>query len=245
MEISLAAETIGHIGFLPVTNSMLLSWIASILLIVLAYFATSKLALVPKGIQNFFEMVVEFLFNTANSVLEDETATKKYFPFVATLFIFIIVNNWLGLLPGVGTIGINEIKEGHQVLVPIFRSANADLNTTLALAVTTIITVQVVGIAALGTFKYAKRYFNFKGPMEGFVGILELMSEFSKIISFSFRLFGNIFAGEVLLTVIAFLVPVIAPLPFFFLELFVGFIQALVFTMLALVFIKGAITEAH
>lgn len=245
MEISLAAEKIGQIGALPVTNSMLLSWVSSALLIVLAYFSTAKLALIPRGIQNFFEMVVEFLFNTVNDVLEDEDATKKYLPFLATIFIFIIVNNWMGLLPGVGTIGIHELKEGHSVLVPIFRSGNADLNTTLALAIVTIITVQVLGVSALGTFKYAKKFFNFKGPIDFFVGILELMSEFSKIISFSFRLFGNIFAGEVLLMVIAFLLPFIAPIPFFFLEIFVGFIQALVFTMLALVFIKGAITEAH
>jgi F-type H+-transporting ATPase subunit a len=245
MEISLAAEKIGQIGALPVTNSMLLSWVSSALLIVLAYFSTAKLAQIPKGIQNFFEMVVEFLFNTVNDVLEDEDATKKYLPFLATIFIFIIVNNWMGLLPGVGTIGIYELKEGHEILVPLFRSGNADLNTTLALAIVTIITVQVLGVSALGTFKYAKKFFNFKGPIDFFVGILELMSEFSKIISFSFRLFGNIFAGEILLMVIAFLLPFIAPIPFFFLEIFVGFIQALVFTMLALVFIKGAITEAH
>jgi len=245
MEISLAAEKIAHIGALPVTNSMLLSWIASIMLTIFAYLSTKQMSSIPQGIQNFFETVIELLFNTANSVLDDEEATKKYFPFVATLFIFIIANNWLGLIPGVGTIGIHEIKEGHEVLVPIFRAGTADLNTTLALAITTMIAVQVVGVAALGTFKYAKKFFNFKGPIDFFVGILELMSEFSKIISFSFRLFGNVFAGEVLLTVIAFLLPLIAPLPFFFLEIFVGFIQALVFTMLALVFIKGAIMEAH
>lgn len=245
MEISLAAEKIAHIGSIPVTNSMLLSWIATVFLSFLAWLATSKMASIPRGVQNFFEMVIEFLYSTANSVLDDEKATRKYFPFIATLFIFIITNNWLGLLPGVGTIGIHEVKEGHQVLVPLFRAGTADLNTTLALAILTMITVQVVGVAALGTFKYAKKFFNFKGPIDFFVGILELMSEFSKIISFSFRLFGNIFAGEVLLTVIAFLLPLIAPLPFFLLEIFVGFIQALVFTMLALVFIKGAITEAH
>ncbi|MFH1855185.1 MAG: F0F1 ATP synthase subunit A [bacterium] len=242
MEISLAAEKIGHIGSLPVTNSMLLSWIASIFLAIMAFWASLKVSLIPTKVQNFFEAIIEFLYDTANSVLEDEKATRKYFPLVATLFIFIITNNWLGLLPGVGTIGIHEIsREGHEVLVPILRSGNADLNMTLALAIVTMIAVQVFGVAAIGTFKYAKKYFNFSGVIEFFVGILELLGEFAKIVSFSFRLFGNVFAGEVLLVVIAFLVAYIAPLPFMFLELFVGFIQALVFTMLALVFIKGAI----
>ena len=242
MEISLAAEKIGQIGFLPITNSMLLSWIVSVVLICFAVIARQKMKLVPSGVQNFFEGVIEFLFNSANEIIGDESETKKYFPLVATVFIFIIANNWMGLLPGVGTIGINEIKEGHSVLVPIFRSANADLNTTLALAVTTMIAVQVFGVAAIGTFKHAGKFINFKNPILFVVGLLELIGEFARMVSFSFRLFGNIFAGEVLLTIVAFLVPYIAPLPFFFLELFVGAIQAVVFSMLALVFIKGAVS---
>jgi F-type H+-transporting ATPase subunit a len=245
MEISLAAEKIGHIGSFPITNSMLLSWIVSILLIIFVMIATKKMKLVPSGIQNFFETIVEVLFNTADGVIENRNETKKYFPLVATIFLFVVCNNWLGLVPGVGSIGINEVKEGHNVLVPIFRGGNADLNTTLALAITAVISVQVFGIAAIGTIKYAKKFFNFSNPINFFVGFLEIISEFSKMISFSFRLFGNIFAGEILLMVIAFLVPYIAPLPFFFLELFVGLVQGLVFMMLTLVFIKGATSEAH
>ncbi len=245
MEISLAAEKIGHIGSFPITNSMLLSWIVSIILIIFVMIATKKMKLVPSGIQNFFETIVEVLFNTADGVIENRNETKKYFPLVATIFLFVVCNNWLGLVPGVGSIGINEVKEGHNVLVPIFRGGNADLNTTLALAITAVISVQVFGIAAIGTIKYAKKFFNFSNPINFFVGFLEIISEFSKMISFSFRLFGNIFAGEILLMVIAFLVPYIAPLPFFFLELFVGLVQGLVFMMLTLVFIKGATSEAH
>ncbi len=246
MEISLAAEKIAHIGSLPITNSMVLSWVASIFLIIIALIATKKVSIIPGKIQNFFESIIEFLYDTANGVLENEEATKKYFPLVATLFIIIVTNNWLGLIPGVGTIGFHEIsKEGHEVLVPMLRAGTADLNMTLALAIVTMIAVQVFGVAAIGTFKYAHKFFNFKGPIDFFVGLLELLGEFAKIVSFSFRLFGNVFAGEVLLMVISFLIAYIAPLPFMFLELFVGFIQALVFTMLALVFIKGAIAEAH
>lgn len=245
MEISLAAEKIGQIGSFPITNAMVLSWVAAIFLIFISMIATNKMSIIPSKIQNFFETIIEFLFDTANSVIENEEATKKYFPLVATLFIFIITNNWLGLLPGVGTIGFHHVVHGESAFIPLLRSGNADLNMTLALAVVTMFAVQVFGLAALGTFKYAKKFFNFSGPIQFAVGLLELMGEFTRIVSFSFRLFGNVFAGEVLLLVIGFLVAYIAPLPFMFLELFVGFIQALVFTMLALVFIKGAITEAH
>jgi len=243
MEISLAAETIGHIGSMPITNSILTSWVATLLLIILGFFAAKNLKNIPRGIQNFFEMVVELLFNMVNSVIDDKEQTKKYFPLLATIFLFIITNNWLGLLPGVGTIGLNEIHHGKEVFIPIFRGGNADLNTTLALAILTVVMVQVFGVLAIGFTKYFSRFINFKGPIDFFVGTLEIVSEFSKMISFSFRLFGNIFAGEVLLTVIAMIVPYVAPLPFYMLEIFVGFIQALVFTMLALVFIKMAITD--
>jgi F-type H+-transporting ATPase subunit a len=243
MHISLAAEKIAQIGPLPITNSMVMTWIAGIVLIVVAFFAIRKKSIVPRGVQNVVEMVIEFLFNTANEVIGDKKRTKKYFPLLATIFLFVLLNNWLGLLPGVGTIGFNEIHHGEEVFVPIQRSGNADLNMTFALAAITIISVQIFGIIAIGFFKYSGKFITFKNPINTFVGFLELISEISRMISFAFRLFGNIFAGEVLLTVIAMILPYIAPLPFFGLELFVGAIQALVFTMLALVFIKMAITD--
>jgi len=243
MHISLAAEKITEICGLPITNSMVMTWVAGVLLIIIAFFTTKKISLVPRGIQNVMEMIIEFLFNTVNDVIGDREQTKKYFPLLATIFLFIITNNWLGLLPGIGTIGYYETIHGEEVLVPILRSGNADLNMTFALAIVTIFAVQIFGIIAIGFFKYSGKFFNFKNPINTFVGFLELISEISRMISFAFRLFGNIFAGEVLLTVIAVIMPYIAPLPFFGLELFVGAIQALVFTMLALVFIKMAITD--
>lgn len=245
MEISLAAEKIAHIGSFVLTNSILMSWITSIVLIIIAVLVSRKHDLIPKGLQNFVEMVIEFLYNTVNDVIEDDKKTKKYLPILATIFIFIVFNNWMGLLPGIGPIGINEIKEGENVLIPLFRSTNADLSTTLALAIVAVIGIQVFGCAAIGTLKYAKKFINFSSPINFFLGFLELIGEFSRMISFSFRLFGNIFAGEVLLMVIAHLVPLVASLPFFFLELFVGLIQGLVFMMLTLVFIKSATVEAH
>jgi len=239
MEISLAAEKIGHLGPMPITNSLLTSWIATIFLVVIGIISTRNLAMIPKGIQNFFEMIVEFLLKTVDDVIQDEEKTKKYFPLLATIFLFIIANNWLGLLPGVGTIGIHE----HGKFIPLLRAGNADLNTTLALAVVAVVSIQIFGILAIGFAKYSGKFINFKNPISFFVGILELISELSRLVSFSFRLFGNIFAGEVLLAVIAYLLPFLGPLPFYALEIFVGFIQALVFTMLTLVFIKMAITD--
>jgi len=239
MEISLAAEKIGHIGSLPITNSMLTSWIAVLILVILSFFATRQMKLIPSGLQNALETVVEMLQGLVDSVMNDMTATKKYFPFLATLFLFIIANNWLGLLPGVGSIGL---RQGDK-FIPLLRGGNADLNTTLALAVVACVMIEVFGIAAVGFWRYMKKFINFKSPIDFFVGILESISEFSRLISFSFRLFGNIFAGEVLLAVITMLLPFVGPIPFYVLEIFVGFIQALVFTMLALVFIKLAITN--
>ena len=248
MEISLAAEKIAHIGSMPITNSMTANWIATILLIIFAYLATKKVNLIPKGIQNVAEFIVESLLGLADSVIGNMQLTRKFFPMIATIFIFILTNNWLGLLPGFGTIGIHETLHGEEILVPLFRTGNADLNSTLALAIIAVIAIQVFGVMTIGFIKYSKKFLNFESPIMFFVGILELISEVSRLISFSFRLFGNVFAGEILLMVIAMLAPYIAPLPFYGLELFVGFIQALVFTMLTLVFIKMAITdhsEAH
>ena len=240
MEISLAAEKIGYIWGFPITNSMLTSWIASLVLIIFALIVTRKMSLIPKGIQNVGEMALEMLQNLVNSVMNDMAQTKKYLPFLATIFLFIIANNWLGLIPGVGSVGLREAGK----FIPLLRGGNADLNTTLALAIMTMVLVQIFGILGIGFFKYAGKFINFKdGPIGFFVGILEIIGEFSRIISFSFRLFGNIFAGEVLLAVITWLLPYVGPIPFYGLEIFVGFIQALVFTMLAAVFIKTAITD--
>ena len=159
----------------------------------------------------------------------------------------------MGILPGVGAITIQSMVDGHAEALPLFRSMNADVNMTLVVALISMITVQVVGISTLGILPYASKYFvaPWKDPIGTFVGLLELMGELSRVISFTFRLFGNVFAGEVLLVVVGFLVPYIAPIPFLGLEIFVGFVQSLVFAVLTLVFLKMAMTghgdhaEAH
>ncbi|MFH1193471.1 MAG: F0F1 ATP synthase subunit A [bacterium] len=244
MKISLAAESIFHIGNFAVTNTLLMSWVIIAFLFTITFLLRKKLLAVPAGLQNIVELGVEKLLNFMESVTGDRSQAKKFFPLIATIFIFVILSNWLEIVPGLGTVGIKEMEDGKEVIIPFIRSASADLNVTLAIAIIAVISIQVFGIAALGAFKYAGKFINFKGPIEFFVGLLELISEIAKIISFSFRLFGNIFAGEVLLTIVLFLVPFLVPLPFLFLEIFVGFIQALVFSMLTLVFLKVA-TVSH
>jgi F-type H+-transporting ATPase subunit a len=249
VNISIAAEPIFHIASFPVTNTILVTFCISLVIIIVSAILTSRVNLVPRGFQNIVESILEALLNLADSVTQDRKLSKKFLPIVATIFIFVILSNWVEVIPGLGTIGIRETHQGETILVPFIRSGSADLNMTLAIAIISVVSAQILGIMAIGAAKYAKKFF--VSPLEKpyfvgtFVGALELVSEVAKIISFSFRLFGNIFAGEVLLMVMLFLVPYFVPLPFLFLELFVGFIQALVFAMLTLVFFKMATTEAH
>ena len=244
IHISLTAEKLFNIGgVFWVTNSLLTSWIVIFFLILFSLISTRNISLVPGNIQSIAEIILEGIWNLFSTILRE--STKLFFPIIATYFIYIISLNWAGLLPGICTIGLEKIEEGHQVFIPLFRAGTADLNTTLGLAIIAMLVIQVSGLKTLGT-SYLKKFLNFSNPIYFFVGILELVSEFSKIISFAFRLFGNIFAGEVLLTVIAFLMPIFAPLPFMGLELFVGFIQALVFSMLTAVFLSLATAKvAH
>ena len=239
MHISLAAEKIIHAGPIEITNTMLVTWITMALLIFLAVLVSRNIKQRPGKLQNFFEFIIDALLNLIETITIDRKKAISFLPIVATLFLFIITANWMGLLPGFETIGLWEIVDGHRVLVPLLRPPAADLNTTFALAVVAVVAVQIFGVMSLG-IGYFKKFFDFRGPIEFFVGILEIISEFARIISFAFRLFGNVFAGGVLLMVISFLIPVFAALPFYGLELFVGFVQALVFAMLTTVFLQMA-----
>jgi F-type H+-transporting ATPase subunit a len=270
-EISLAAEEIPLPFSVPllgpsVPNTLPATWLTMIVLIVVSFFATRKMELVPSGFQNVVETIVEMFYNFVEGVAGENART--FFPLVATFFFFILISNWMGILPGFGSIGVWHEHEGHRVLIPFLRSANAHLSTTIALATISVGATQYFGFKLLG-LPFLGRYFTFKstsrseeapaanglerfvsklgGFMErvanAFVGILELISEFIKIMSFSFRLFGNIFAGEVLLIVVSFLCAFLASLPFMLLEIFVGFVQALIFAMLSLVFFM--IATAH
>lgn len=283
------------------TNSVLTTIIIDILLIVGALAVRFRLKLVPNGFQNFMELLLEYFYGLSEQVAGK--AARNYFPWVMTIFLLVILSNWSGMIPGVGSIGMEHhaaagaeeeqsggglnagaqlaMADGNLILlsneaapaaapqqeepatgvaptaeeeaeaavfVPFFRAPSADLNLTFALAISTMIMVQIWGVRALGG-SYFRKFFNAsgKGAMKGisvFVGLLELISEVARIISFGFRLFGNIFAGEIVLATMAFLAAFILPVPFYLLEMFVGFVQALVFAMLALVFFAMA-TVGH
>jgi F-type H+-transporting ATPase subunit a len=261
-EIPLYAEPIFHIGKFPVTNTLINSWVAVFILVIFFVAAGRKIQKVPRGIQNFFEFILEKLLDFADSITGDREKTKRFMPIVMTFFLFILVNNWLGIVPGVGTIGFIEQEGIHKIFVPIFRGAASDINTTLTLAIIAILSSHVMGIGAIGGWKHFNKFINlkallhapreikkdwtalFSAPIAVFVGLLEIIGEFSRIASLSFRLFGNIFAGEVLLTSMMALFAYAVPVPFLFLEIFVGAIQALVFSTLALVFMTMN-CEAH
>ncbi len=241
MHISIAAEKLSTVLGLPITNSLIMSWMAMAVLIIVAFALKRTMAVVPGRFQAFVEVVFESLLNLVDSITQDRRKTEKFLPLVLTIFLFVITANWLSLLPGVGSIGIRE----EEILVPIFRPANTDLNNTLALAIIAVVAAHFFGLRSLGIKKHVGKFINLRGPIDFFVGLLEAIGEVSRILSFSFRLFGNMFAGEVLLLVLASLIPFFVPIPFLGFELFVGFIQALVFAMLTLVFLTIATSEHH
>lgn len=246
---TLASETIAHIGSFGIRNTLLMAWITMILLIGLASIGRLRgYKLVPNRLQALLELMIEGLLALINSVMQDQKMTRKVFPMIATFFLFIMIANWLGITPGVGSITIEAMHEGQLTDVPLLRSMNADANVTLAFTLISVIATQILGLASVGILGHISKYLvpPWKKPygIGTIVGILEFIGEFARLISFTFRLFGNIFAGEVLLVVISFLLPYIIPIPFMGLEIFVGFIQALVFSLLTVAFIKMAVT-AH
>jgi F-type H+-transporting ATPase subunit a len=283
--IQVAPEKLSHdplftlpvIGDFYLTNTLVASFIVMIVLILLAWTVKrilSKSTLEPRGIAGAMEMLVEALYNMTESSAGKWAVT--IFPYFGTIVLVVLVSNWMGLIPGVESIGwLEHSKEGYPivsvipkvlsaivqgkvaegesgyVVVPFVRTASTDLNFTLALAIISVTMTQVVGLKAQG-IRYLTKFFNvlniFKKPFFGFmdflVGFLELISEFSKILSFSFRLFGNIFAGAVMLFVIGSLVPYFVPSMLMMFEFFIGLIQALVFGLLTMVFMAMA-TQGH
>lgn len=260
-ETTLFAEPIFDWHGFTVTNSLLNSFVATVILVLFFWFAARKIKKVPRGLQNFFELILEGALGFFDTITNSRKKSERFLPLVLGLFLFILVNNYLGLIPGVGTIGFVESHEGHQIFVPLFRGATADLNTTLALGLVSIILTHVFGVLAIGGWNHLNKFINFKAfleipkkfskdpsvllvnPIKAFVGLIEIVGEVAKMASLSFRLFGNIFAGEVLLASIMTLAAFVMPIPFMFLEVLVGVIQALVFSILILVFLTMSTAE--
>lgn len=241
LHISLAAEELFELWGVPITNTLVASWLVMAFLLVLAFFVGRNPKMIPSKVQNFFEALFDYVLTFMQQTLGSRELAIKYFPLIATIFLFIATSNLFDFIPIFGTIGIYHGEE----LVPLFHAVNTDLNVTLALAIVAVISIEIAGIAALGFFRYGSKFFNFSSVLGFVVGIIEFVSEMSRFVSFSFRLFGNIFAGQVLLGVVALFVPYIVPVPLMAFEVFVGVVQGAVFAMLTLFFIKMAITPPH
>lgn len=252
-EHTLFAETVFNVGDFHVTNSLLTSWVAVFLIIILSLVVRLKHSKVPSKFQSFIETVIDGALDMMDMVTNDRAKSKKIFPVVFSIFIFILINNWMGLFPGLGSITYNGTA--------LFRGGTADLNTTLALGIFAVVSANIFGILVVGGWNWFNKFVNVKAlieipgkirhdptivlvnPITFFVGLIEIVSEVAKVASLSFRLFGNVFAGEVLIASISALIAYGVPLPFMFLEIIVGIIQALIFAVLTLVYYTIASAE--
>src|SRR3989339_333035 len=249
---TLAPEVIFKVGEFSITNTMVNVWLAMLIFLVLGFFITKNNRLRPGRLQNACEYFLEIVLGYFDQVTGERKRTIKFLPIVGSIFFFILLSNWLGLLPGTGSITL-----GHNMLL---RPANTDLNLTVAMALTAVISSHLFGLFTVGIFTHLNKFIQIgtffkslrKGPVAIFtaiielaVGVIEIVSEMAKVVSLSLRLFGNIFAGEVLITVISSLIGIIVPTPFMLLELLVGIIQASVFAMLALVYLTVLTTQAQ
>lgn len=260
-----APDVIFNLGPLPVTNTLIHTLIVDGILICIALYLSKNIKLIPKGLQSIIEPMMDWFYSLSENTAPTKKALKAIFPYVATFFLFIFVCNISSLLPGVGTIGfhpeestvvhevnassiaedthVSEETETHSEFIPLIRGATSDINVTLALSVISVVATHILSIQLTGLKDYMSRWFSFN-PINLYVGFLELIAEFTKIISLSFRLFGNIFAGEVALHTISSLFAFLAPIPFLLLESIVSIVQALVFSILTLVFMS-VLTKPH
>jgi F-type H+-transporting ATPase subunit a len=236
-----APESIFHVGFFNVTNTFLHTLLVDFLIISLSILIAKNIKLIPGLFQNTVEMIIQTSYETVESIAGQKTA--KIFPYFMSFFIFILFANWTGLLPGVGTIGFMEIDHGKEKLIPFIRGATSDINVTFGLAIVSVVATHILSVKSLGFAEYISRYISIN-PINLFIGLLEIISEITKVISLSFRLFGNIFAGEVVLHTVSNMFAFIFPLPFLLLEIIVGLVQALVFSMLTMAFMS-ILTTPH
>jgi F-type H+-transporting ATPase subunit a len=249
---ALAPDVLFHIGKFAITNTMINAWLAILIFLVLGIFVKRSIRMKPGKLQNGCEYFLEILLGYFDQVTGDRKKTMKFLPIVGSVFFFILLSNWLGLLPGTGS-----LKFGHTF---VLRPANTDLNLTVAMALTSVVASHLFGLFTVGVFTHLNKFIQIgtfikslkKGPIAIFtaiielmVGVIEIVGEIAKVLSLSLRLFGNIFAGEVLISVITALVGILVPTPFMLLELLVGLIQASVFTMLTVVYLTIMTTAPH
>ena len=236
LNISIAPDILFYIRSFPVTNSLIWSLAISAFLIAITFVIRFSLKTVPGKLQNITEIIIEESFSFVRSVIGSEEKAKKVFPLFCTLFLFILAANVFTFIPGQAALSLR----GGNGPLPVFRAAMADYGMVLVLTMISVLTVQIVAIAVHGPFGYLGKFFNFQSPLKFFLGLMDIVGELAKVLSLSFRLFGNIFAGEVLGMVMLFLIPFIVPLPFMFLGVLTAVVQAFVFATLTLVFITLA-----
>lgn len=239
IHVAIAAEKLGQFFGFPITNTLVASSIVVVFLIVLALLVGKRLKMIPGRLQSVFEHTVEGIYDFVADTLESREMARKYFPLIVTMFLFIWFSNLMEFLPGIGSI----LYHGE----PLLRSVNTDLNTPLALSLIAFFVIEITGILAIGVAKYGSKFF--VNPIKDFlgfaVGLIEFIGELVRVVSLSFRLFGNILAGEVVLAVATYFVPYFLPVPLMMFEIFIGTLQAAIFALLTLFFIKLAITEPH
>ena len=247
-----APEVVGHIGSFSITNTMINVWIALIIFFIFGMMLRRRLGMRPSRLQNGCEYILESLFHYLDQVTGAREKTIRFLTVVGTVFFFILLSNWLGLLPGTGSIFVGNS--------PLLRPANTDLNLTVAMALVSVVVSHLFAFGMIGFFAHANKFLQigtiakalkhgpiaiFTAVIEFMVGIIEIVGEMAKVMSLSLRLFGNIFAGEVLISVISSLVGILVPTPFMLLELLVGLIQASVFAILTTVYLTVATSEPH
>ena len=244
IHVALSAEKLGEFLGLTITNTLVTSWFVMLLLITVGILVGSRLKMVPGRFQTLLEWLFGGIYDYVAEVLESRELARRFFPLLITIFLFVFVSNWLEFIPGVGSIGFFDEDHGFS---PLFRSVNTDLNVPLALAIISFLVVEITGILMLGALKYGSKFIvnPLKSPIGFAVGLVELIGEIVRVISLSFRLFGNILAGEIIIVVAIYFAPYLLPVPLMVFELFIGFLQAAIFALLTLFFIKLAVTEPH
>jgi len=232
--VSFVSETIFSLGPINITNTILNTILVDAILITGAFYISKRLKKVPHLFQNAIEAIIETFYKLIESVAPNRA--EKIFPYVMSFFLFILIANWSGLIPGVGSVGVFEHhNEEEKQFIPFFRPTTSELNTTLALALISAFATHMIAINTIGIKQYLGRFISLN-PLNLFIGILEIISEITKVVSLSFRLFGNILAGEVVLLTVSSIFAVLLPVPFLMLEIIVGLVQALVFAMLTMAF---------
>ena len=239
IHVAISAEKLGEFFGIPITNTLITSWVVIAILVIIAFVVRARLKMIPSKFQTLMETMVEFVYDYVAETLESKDMARKFLPLLLTIFLFVFVGNMIHFLPGIGSLEYN-----HEDLL---RAPNTDLTVPLVLALVSFFVIEVTGILAIGFWKYSSKFIQnpLKNPIGFAVGFIELIGELVRVISLSFRLFGNILAGEIIITVAIYFAPYLLPVPLMMFEIFIGFLQAAIFALLTLFFIKLAIQQPH